>query len=294
MQVVQQSTKGGKSHKIAIMWDSVNEPQTNLSNLKLDANKTAATDMCNGKESGGNSQDWFGAPSVQELKNRLTKGWPEGAERLQKIATREINPTSIRRRRVRGDQGDEVDMQAVWRGDLSRAWTRTRRQSRAGTNRTINLMVMLGDSAGVTSDKLFWRGASVLKLADALVTSGYNVGIIGGITATGCANSKAVDMAQFVEIKSTDQPLDLSALAALTAMPGWFRTLGFAGIVTACDLVEDTKSWGLGRPMNDKAGEFASMLGIENVFIQPNINDAKQAEQWIDSILNKIEGEATA
>ena len=294
MQVVKESTKGGKSHKIAIMWDSVNEPLTNASNLKLDENKTRVTEFAEGKRGDSDKQSWFGAPSVQELQNRLTKGWPDGAERLQKIATREINPTSIRRRRTRGDQGDEVDMQAVWRGDLSRAWTRTRRMSRAGTNRTINLMVMLGDSASVSSDKLFWRGASVLKLADALVTSGYNVGIIGGVTAKNCANSKTVEMAQFVEIKSTDQPLDLSALAALTAMPGWFRTLGFAGIVTACDLVEDTQSYGLGQPMNERAGEFASMLGIENVFIQPNINNVHDAEKWIDSILNKIEGEATA
>lgn len=289
MHYAKESTKGGKSHKVAIMWDSVNEPATHAASLKLEANRQRAAEYCEGKKGDDDKQRWFGAPSVEVLKERFTKGWAEGAERLQKIATRDINPMSIRRRRVRGDQGDEVDMQAVWRGDLSRAWTRTRRMARAGTNRTINLMVMLGDSAGVGSEKLFWRGASVLKLADALVASGYNVGIIGAVTSSGCANSKNVDMAQFVEIKATDQPLDLSALAALTAMPGWFRTFGFAGIVTACDLVEDTQDWGLGRPMNDRAGEFASMLGIENVFIQTNVNDQKQAEEWIDSILNKIE-----
>lgn len=280
--------KKKSTHRVAIMWDSVNEPEQHADKLKLEANRLSAKK----KAEGGSSEEpqrWYGAPSVAVLKERLTKGWADGAARLQKIATRDINPTSIRRRRTRGDQGDEVDMQAVWRGDLSRAWTRTRRQSRAGTNRTINLMVMLGDSASVSSDKLFWRGASVLKLADALVASGYNVGIIGAITSQGCGTSKNVDMAQFVEIKATDQPLDLSALAALTAMPGWFRTAGFAGIVTAADIADDTPDWGLGRPMNDRAGEFASMLGIENVHIQTNVNDQKQAEAWIDSILNKIE-----
>lgn len=279
----------GNVNKVAILWDSVSEPEAYASKLTMPQNQSEAKKYTEGKSADSDPQKWFGAPSVKVLKQRLRDGWPEGVERLQQIATRDINPMSIRRRRTRGDQGDEVDMQAVWRGDLSRSWTRTRRMSRAGTNRTINLMVMLGDSAGVSSEKLFWRGASALKLADALVASGYNVGIIGAVTSKGCANSKDVDMAQFVEIKATDQPLDLSALAALTAMPGWFRTSGFAGIVTACDLVGDTQNWGLGSPMNDKAGEFASMLGIENVFIQTNVNSQEQAEAWIDSVLNTVE-----
>lgn len=282
--------KNGSAVEVAVLWDSVNEPGRVAEQIKDSGRKAKATRYATGESAGKRGQDWYGAPSVAVLKDRLAKGWPEGVEKLQKLATREINPVSIRRRRTRGDQGDEVDMQAVWRGDLSRAWTRTRRTARAGTNRNITLMCLLSDSCGVTADTLFWRGASVLKLADALTTSGYSVAILGCVTSANAAEgSRRVDTAQFVEIKATDSPLDLSALAALTAMPGWFRTQGFAGITVACDLVGATSEECLGSPNNGQAQRYASMLGIENVIVQPNVNNKVAAEKWIDEVLGQIE-----
>lgn len=280
-----------KDNNVVILWDSVNEPLAHSQKLKDESNKGQAYGYATGSsyENRGDQQDWLGAPSVKVLKDRLTTGWAEGAEKLQKIATRDINPTSIRRRRTRSDQGDEVDMQAVWRGDMSRAWTRTRRQSRAGTSRTINLMVTLSDSCGVDSSKLFWRGASVLKLADALTTAGYSVGIYGAVLSRDCSSSGKTDIGQFVEIKATDSPLDLSALAALTAMPGWFRTAGFAGIVAGCDALGRTPTGGLGRPDNGRVAEFAEMVGITDMVFQPSINNQASAEAWIDEVLNKVE-----
>lgn len=281
--------KNGKAVDVAILWDSVSEPLRAAEQVSNAGRKAKALRYATGEGAGKRTDDWLGAPSVAVLKERLTQGWPEGANKLQQIATRDINPMSIRRRRTRGDQGDEVDMQAVWRGDLSRAWTRTRRQTRAGTNRAVTLMCMLSDSCGVTADTLFWRGASVLKLADALTSSGYSVAILGCVTSGNAAVGKEVNTAQFVEIKATDSPLDLSALAALTAMPGWFRTQGFAGITLACDLADAEADSCLGYPVNHKATEYASMLGIENVIVQPNVNSKADAEKWIDAVLDQIE-----
>lgn len=278
----------GKKSRVAILWDSVTEPERVAATLKGDANRAHAQKKAVGDGSDG-GQDWFGAPDVATLNQRLTHGWPEGVKQLEQIATREINPMSIRRRRVRGDQGDELDMQAVYRGDLSRAWSRTRRQSRAGAARTITLVCNLGDSAGVEARELYWRGAAVLKLADALTQAGYGVGIYGAVTSQRCSEDDTVDSAQFVEIKATDSPLDLSQLASLTAMPGWFRTRGFAGIVTACDLVGKTYDSGLGRPDHESIGMYAEMLGLTNCHIQPKVNNKAAAEKWIDEVLAKVE-----
>lgn len=287
--------KNGKAVDVVIKWDSVSEPLRFAEQIDNAGRKAKALRYATGEAAGTRTDSWLGAPSVAVLKERLTQGWPEGANKLQQIATRDINPMSIRRRRTRGDQGDEVDMQAVWRGDLSRAWTRTRRMTRAGTNRTVTLVCMLSDSCGVSADTLFWRGASVLKLADSLTASGYNVAILGCVTSSNAAEgSKTVNTAQFVEIKATDSPLDLSALAALTAMPGWFRTQGFSGIAAACHLADADSDSCLGFPENHKAQQYASMLGIESVIVQPNVNSKADAERWIDEVLDQIEQPAAA
>lgn len=282
----------GNRHRVAILWDSVTEPERIAETLKLEANKEHAKVTAKGdrfRDQGDRqNQSWLGA-SVDTLNQRLVEGWPEGVRKLEELSTREINPVSIRRRRTRGDQGDELDMQAVWRGDLSRAWTKTRRQSRAGGFRTVTLICNLSDSCGVSASELYWRGAAVLKLADALTAAGYGVGIYGSINVRGCSEDSTVSQCQFVEIKATDSPLDLSQLASLTAMPGWFRTRGFAGIIAACDLAGKKYCSSLGRPEHDNIDSYAEMLGLTNAFIQGKVNNKDSAEKWIDEVMAKVE-----
>ena len=280
--------KIGRKSRVAVMWDSVTEPERVAATLKIETNRSYAMHKAAGGEPDA-GESWLGAPDIKTLNERLTRGWPEGVEKLQQIATREIDPVSIRRRRVRGDQGDELDMQAVYRGDLSRAWTRTRRQARAGASRTITLVCNLGDSAGISASQLYWRGAAVLKLAEALTQAGYGVGIYGAISTLRASDDDTVDGCQFVEIKATDSPLDLSQLAALTAMPGWFRTRGFAGIITVCDLAGKTYGSGLGRPEHENIPEYAAMLGLTNCHFQPKVNSKEAAEAWIDAVMAKVE-----
>ena len=54
----------------------------------------------------GDLTNWLGAPTLSEFNNRLQKGWTEGVEKIQKIATKEINPMSLRRRKIKADQGN--------------------------------------------------------------------------------------------------------------------------------------------------------------------------------------------
>ena len=153
----------------------------------------------------------------------------------------------------------------------------------------MTIVCNLSESCNVVAEALFWRGASALKLADALTTAGYNVSIYGSITGGNCDASSTVDSGQFIEIKAADQPLDVSALAALTAMPGWFRTAGFAGIAATCDMAGKEVSGSFGRPLPARIGEFASMLGLENAFIQAKVNNKVDAERWIDLVMEQIE-----
>jgi hypothetical protein len=282
-------SKKGSKHNVAIMWDSVAEPRQYAEKIKNDSRRDMATKFAKGESCGWESPDrWLGAPSVTEFFNRLDKGWSEGADRLMKLAVREFSTLSVRRRRTRGDQGDEIDMQAVWRGDISRAWTRTRRQSRPAM-RQVNIVCNLGASAGTSSDTLFWRGASALRLAAALSEAGYNVGIYGGEAGDRTGTDKRdTTVGQFIEIKSPDMPLDVSALAAVTCMAGFFRTSLFAGIVVGCDLVNDTASSSLGSP-NHNLAPLAAQVGLTGCVFQPEVNSQTAAEEWIEKALAQIE-----
>jgi hypothetical protein len=239
-------------------------------------------------------ESWYGAPTRAVLDERLAQGWPEGVERLMQLATREINPSSIRRRRERADQGAELDIHAVYRGDLSRAWTRSRRKASAGA-RSISLVIDLAANCDITADQLFWRGAAALRLVSALTDAGYNVAIFGVAAGQGVDTEGKVNVCQMVSIKDEDQPLDLDRLAALTAMPGFFRTSLFVGIVKCADLAGKHACGSLGYANQKYLAAGVALLPIpQNVIVQEPVLDQKSAEAWIDKVLGELEGARAA
>jgi hypothetical protein len=278
-----------KANITTILWDSVSEPNQIIdtpSEWSSDERRKNAQSLFT-KEMG---EDWTGAPTLDVLKERLVKGWPEGVAKLEQITTKELSsPKSVRRRRIRAEQGDEVDMQAVWRGDLGRAWTRTRRQSRVGT-RSVSIIINLGAHCGVDSAKLFWRGASALKVAEQLTQAGYNVALYGAFGGQNVDLSGKQKIAQFIEIKSEDAPLDMDKLAALTAMPGFFRTSLFAGLHYATSKTGRDVAGGLGQPWHDGITKCLPTLPIpQNAIIQEPVLSKDSAEAWIDKVLAQIE-----
>lgn len=276
-----------------IMWDSVAEPMalTDAYQWQQSVNKHECERHTTRGPVTSNPEGWLGAPSLAVMQERLKRGWPEGVTKLEKLATKELeSPQSVRRRRFRGDQGDEVDMQAVWRGDMSRAWTRTRRANRSAV-RSVSIVIDLGAACNVTADRLFWRGASALKLAEILTVAGYNVAIYGAAASADCATTGSLNSVQFVEIKAEDSPMDMDKLAALTAMPGFFRTSLFRGIVYSADRFGSHVEGALGRADSELIAKHVKDVPIpQNAFIQPkNVLDKASAEAWIDTVLDIIQ-----
>jgi hypothetical protein len=269
-----------------ILWDSVTEPESTLKgDWKLDNNKTSAEEHWKRKS----DKDWLGVRSVSELRSVLTKGYPEGVAKLEKITVGDLPaPQDIRRRRVRSDQGDELDMQAVYRGDLSRAWSRTKRQSRNSV-RSVSIVIDLAGNANVTSDELFWRGAAGLRLASELTEAGYSVAIYGAAGAEEITTQGSNNVCQFVEIKAEDSPLDMDRLASLTCLSGFFRTSLFTGIYFAADKLGLQASYGLGRSNNKLLAEGIKALPIpQEAIIQTAVKSKSSAEAWLKSVLEQI------
>jgi hypothetical protein len=270
-----------------VLWDSVTEPESTLKgDWKLDSNKVSAGQHWTRKA----DRDWLGVRSVAELRSVLTKGYPEGVAKLEKITVGDLPaPQDIRRRRVRSDQGDELDMQAVYRGDLSRAWSRTKRQSRNSV-RSVSIVIDLAGNANVTSDELFWRGAAGLRLASELTEAGYSVAIYGAAGATGYTKGEShEDVCQFVEIKAEDSPLDMDRLASLTCLSGFFRTSLFTGLYFAADKIGKQACDGLGRSDNKLLAKGIKALPIpQEAIIQTAVKNKSSAEAWLKSVLEQI------
>lgn len=180
------------------------------------------------------SRDWFGpdltGKSGAAARALYASGWMQGAAKIAALKPAEVaQPMSIRRRVKRSDQGDTLDIHAVYAGNLDRAWFRAKRAARAG-RKNVTIIAPINIACSYSTDQVFWRGAAVAKLADLLADAGYNVGIVGAMISTDVDNNGTIDMVHTIDLKRTDQPLDVPNLAAALAHTGFFRSVGFTVI----------------------------------------------------------------
>ena len=176
---------------------------------------------------------WFGVDSYSEVQALFNNGWPDGVAQMVK-AMHDIEPpkqaTSIKRRKTRGDSGDEFDWQAAAQGMNDIAWTRPV-QRKIAAPRTVTLFcdLMQGSTYKTDAEQFFWRGATVLCLADSLSRAGYNVRIIAASRQV--LDTERAPMRQFnVQVKRSDMPVDLNALASALCLAAFTRTVIFSAI----------------------------------------------------------------
>ena len=210
---------------------------------------TDASDMLKMRFNRVNDLDaeWFGIQPgtvpMTTAQSLAAHGWPEGVERIRESLDNLgeiIAPVSIRRRRVWADQGDAVDMGKVWAGNCESAWSRTARLTTRAPA-VVTIWIPLSISYKAAADALFWRGAALVAVADALTTAGYSVGINAYKHDPVCvklrSNSTKKQRGDIVDIvttvKAPDAPLDVSTLAACVANPCFIRGLSYAATIRA-------------------------------------------------------------
>jgi len=247
---------------------------------------TASSENANHSLSEG--KGWLGVATVDDVKRLLSDGWDAGVKRVSKnLGDIEIEarPVSIKRRKVRGDFGDDIDMQAVYRGDLDKAWTSTRRRSGAGPQ-CVSLIVDICANSGTKADALFWRGAAALFLSDKLTEAGYSVAIYAAASSVGayCGHGKK-STTMVVPVKNFSTPLDMNNIASVICLAGYFRTAFF------CHLYRGDKATncGLGKhvPCGDvHKEEIAALNGITGFHRIKNKETAVSFIKEIEKMLN--------
>lgn len=195
---------------------------------------------------------WYGGPTDgNEARLKILNGWPELLERLRPMvaqldANEHVTPhraTVRRRKTVRGDHGDFIDMHRVYAGQLDTAWTRPKRQNLVGmTDRKATLVVNVSLSAHTNFDETLWRAATALKISDMLTGSGRSVEIF-----VGCAGSdvgQAVYESRiYTRVKAYTQPITIERLAAMCSA-AYMRTYMFM----ALGAIDDRIASNLGYP----------------------------------------------
>lgn len=178
---------------------------------------------------------WYGAgcDTGNDVQKKVQDGWPEGRERMNelrsKISDLAVPPQDRRRRIVRADMGDSLDIHQVYAGRLDIAWSVPRRRITAAPQR-IDLLANMVCSGAEHADVLFWRGACAAVLTDVLEAAGFMVRIVVGFGGSVSGREK---VSCRITVKDHDMPFDISSTSAVI-MPGFFRALGHAWIAAHC------------------------------------------------------------
>lgn len=220
-------------------------------------------------------------------------GWAHGAELVSKIAAREASaPVSTRRRNVRGDYGDEVDMQRVYAGRLDAAWSRPGRAS-CVSRRLFRIVVNCVARSGFDAERMAWRGVAALRLADLLSSAGYGVQIETGF------NERSIVQRDYqyslrVVTKRFEDPVDLQMLAATTALPGFFRALGHDWHAIASPVA---MTGGTSYRVSDGEELIAEVQrereedGVQSIVVLGNVDSEETATEWVEQQLLSLQGE---
>ena len=285
--------KTGKGRSLArfstAMFDSVQDGLRFYETICADES-LAQRDMIVGFNN-KHTADWSGCESADQFAHRVRQGWVDGADRLMKLPIGDISPVSIKRRRYQGDQGDDLDIHRVNRGELDTAWTYHKRDVKRGAGRQVTVVCNLAASWRVTAEQLFWRGASALRLAEALESAGYSVRIVAAMAATGIDSKENVDNAYLFEVKSLEQPIDVANLAAILCLPAYFRIIGFGTKVWACNTNDLTADYSLGHTSDELIPKAMEEWYPNEYYIsQPRtLLSEEAAAEWIAQSVDTIQ-----
>lgn len=178
-------------------------------------------------------ENGFYGVSMKEALKMAEDGWKEGAERIEKVLAKVKAQNPFRKKPIkygivgsvpdvaRAVSGNPLNMKNI---DLTKA---SRRQ-------VITLISDIGALGGVDSENFINRAAVITAIIDELESCGYACDVIsvstcndgGGSFWGSLGNGGQVQVA--VQVKNSNQPLDITRLAFGVGHPSMFRRLIWA------------------------------------------------------------------
>lgn len=241
-----------------------------------------------------NRPDWHGlSGGSANVFKAIRNGFPEGEVLVRSIHD-EIAPTlpraiGVNRVRVRGDQGDDLDVHAVNRGAVDKAWSRAVRRVRVGSS-IVRLCIDIGGNCHTNADALRWRGVAGLALAEVMGKAGYSVELVACFAVRNAIANNRSHVTVSTVIKPRSAQADLGLLAATATLSGFFRVLGFAGVIRGADDLGKPVESGLGRYL-DVSGVLPAPDKVTTLFVQGNtVYDRETAVTWVRQSVALLQG----
>lgn len=178
-------------------------------------------------------REWYGCADHYQVQKYVRDGWPEGLERLRNtLGSVKLPPLpSLRRTKSRGDMGDEVDMQRIWSGDLSQAWSRMESRDTMGRPVNATLVVNIGGNYHQTAERMFWTGATAAALCEAFRKSGRSCKILAVMPTEGLVADPWRNTLIEVPVQEYGRAVAMETIASMLCLTGTFRHYGFRSML---------------------------------------------------------------
>lgn len=187
----------------------------------------------------GASYSWLGTDSGKKVLDRVANGWPEGRAKAEELASKLDIPElkepmakliERKRKRRRGDFGNEVDIHRVNQGHCDTAWEKIVKINKTNQSKAVTLYINAGGLSDVRFEQSMWRAAATLAIYKLLNRAGRSVRVVVGSIAQGVYPSLGYGTAAYTAtaavVKDFQEPLDIDKLAAM-ANVGYHRVFNF-------------------------------------------------------------------
>jgi hypothetical protein len=173
----------------------------------------------------------YALPKIEEL-NRHINSKPD--DYIQHIQQK-------KRKRVKTNFGNELDIHAVFQGRLDQAWDSTKIIEKDQEHRFITILADIGENWGADAKHSIWTMAVILKINDEIELAGKNVQIIVGDCARETIREKPLTTISCT-IKKYNERLSVERLAAMTHL-GFFRSFCFMGLYSSKYMCQEGLGW---------------------------------------------------
>jgi hypothetical protein len=141
----------------------------------------------------------------------------------------------VKRKRIKSDFGDAIDIHKVYQGQLDQAWDRMVRIEADRISPLVTICIDLCGSAMEDCSSSYWRAAVALHLSDELQAAGKSVKIVVAMASDGAMTNSKKRMSTSIVIKEFNQQVNIERIAAMTHF-GFLRTFMF-GIMCVQDYI---------------------------------------------------------
>ena len=230
--------------------------------------------------------------NMETINGFIMNGFPQGLSDIEtmydRVFTRLPKAIGVGRSLRRGDNGDTLDIHAVNRGAVDRAWSKSVRTVKKAPL-PIQLIVDIGGNCDVSANQLRYRGVAASALAQIMVTAGYSVEIVAAFATTRTMANNNTPIVISTTIKPRGGRVDKNLLSSTVCLPGFFRTYGFVSLVRACDNVGATTVSSLGQALPVQ-GIYPSNSALTQLVIPMAVRDEETATNWVKNTITLLQG----